>query len=148
MHWSTMGALSDENLPKIVSSHNVSVTRRGRVMLTNETLAARLLERLERGECEIVRHATEADLVGFKAERSKCHENVNRWCAQNSRHKPVRGWIVTSTLFDKHSVIDRGAEGLLDITPINDRPHTMFLRHDGTQEEFDAFPHQVIALPN
>jgi hypothetical protein len=89
-------------------------------------------------------HATAEDLNGFQAEASKCHENVNRWCALNPGHQPVRGWITTSTLFDKHSVINRGAEGLSDITPLRDRLHTDFLRHVGSDEEFDRLPHHVI----
>jgi hypothetical protein len=112
----------------------------------NSPLAAILRERLKRGEVERVLHATAKDLNGFQAEASKCHENVNRWCAQNPGHQPVRGWIITSTLFDKHSVVDRGAEGLLDITPLRDRSHTDFLRHVGTEEEFARLPHQVIAI--
>jgi hypothetical protein len=112
----------------------------------NSPLAAILLGRLKRGEAERVLHATAKYLNGFEAEASKCHENVNRWCAENPGHRPVRGWIITSTLFDKHSVVDRGAEGLLDITPLRDRSCTDFLRHVGTEEEFDRLPHQVIAI--
>ena len=114
-------------------------------MEINSSLAARLLERLKRGECEWVPHATALDLRGFKGNSSKCHDNVDRWCRENPHHKPVRGWIVTSTLFDKHSIIDRGPEGLLDITPMHDRSHTDFLRHHGNPEEFEQFPNQVIA---
>ena len=112
----------------------------------NTPLAAHLLERLKRGEAERVRQATAGDLHGFDALASKCHENVNRWCAENPEHRPLRGWVVTSTLFDKHSVVDCGADGLLDITPLRDRSHTDFLRHVGSQEEFDRMPHQVVAV--
>ena len=93
-----------------------------------------------------MRHATAEDLHGFHPLASKCHENVNRWCAENPGHRPLRGWIVSSTLFDKHSVVDRGADGLLDITPLRHRSHTDFLRHVGSQEEFDRMPDQVIAV--
>jgi hypothetical protein len=53
---------------------------------------------------------------------------------------------VTSTLFDKHSVVDRGASALLDITPLDDRSYSYFLPYDGSQDEFDKLPNQVIAL--
>ena len=112
----------------------------------NGALAVRLLERMKGGEAERVPHATQEELRGFQPEASKCQENVNRWCAENPGHRPLRGWIVTSTLFDKHSVVDRGAGGLLDITPLRDRSQTDFLRHMGGQEEFDSFPAQVIAV--
>jgi len=114
----------------------------------NSVLADRLLKRMKDGECQRVPHATASDLVGFRPERSNCHGNVNRWCLQNPGHKPVSGWLVTSTVFDKHSIVDRGAAGLLDITPLPDRPYSDFLAHDGSQEEFDALPNQVIALDN
>lgn len=112
----------------------------------NTALAAHLLNRLKRGEAERVAHATREQHGEFNAEPSKCHENVNRWCTGNPGHRAVRGWIVTSTLFDKHSVVDRGPDGLLDITPLHDRSHTNFLRHIGSQEEFDQLPHQVVAI--
>lgn len=112
----------------------------------NTPLALHLLERLKRGEAERVRRATAEDLHGFEATASKCHDNVDLWCAENPDHRPLRGWAVSSTLFDKHSVVDCGADGLLDITPLRDRSHTDFLRHLGNQEEFDRMPHQVVAV--
>jgi hypothetical protein len=98
------------------------------------------------GECLKVPHATASDLREFISARSKCHDNVNRWCHENPGHRPLRGWLVTSTLFDKHSVVDRGASTLLDITPLDDRSYSYFLPHDGTQDEFEKLPNQVIAL--
>jgi hypothetical protein len=49
-------------------------------------------------------------------------------------------------LFDKHSVVDRGAGALLDITPLDDRSYSYFLPHDGNQDEFERLPNQVVAL--
>jgi hypothetical protein len=112
----------------------------------NSVLADQLLQRIRRGECLTVPHACPVDLGGFVPQRSKCHENVRRWCAENPGHKPVPGWLVTSTVFDKHSVVDRGRAGLLDITPLPDRDVSMFLVHSGTQEEFDKLPNQDVAL--
>lgn len=108
-----------------------------------------LLKRLGSGEALTVPHATNADLGAFQAERSKCHENVDRWCREHPAHTPVRGWIITSgAIFDKHSVINRGREGLLDITPLDGRSSSTFLVHHGSQEEFDALPGQVMTLGN
>jgi hypothetical protein len=112
----------------------------------NDPLGKRLLERLKRGEAGRVLHATAADLGKFNAQPSKCHDNVNRWCAENPHHRPVRGWAVTSTLFDKHSIIDRGADGFLDITPIRDRSPTLFLGHDEADGGFESLPNQVISI--
>jgi hypothetical protein len=110
-------------------------------------LANRLLKLRRSGESLIVPHALSSDLKGFRAERSKCHDNANRWCLENPDHKVVRGWLITSgTVFDKHSVIDRGAAGLMDITPLPDRTFSEFLIHEGTQEEFEGLPNQLIAI--
>lgn len=106
-----------------------------------------LLRRKNLGECRVVPHATASDLGDFQPERSKCHDNVDRWCDENPDDKPLRGWLVTSgTIFDKHSVVNRGPAGLLDITPIPDRQYSDFLIHHGTQEEFDSWPNQIIAV--
>ena len=60
---------------------------------------------------------------------------------------PMRGWIITSNVqFDSHSIVDRGAAGLLDITALNDTASTCFLPHDGSENEVDTLPNQVIAL--
>lgn len=115
-------------------------------LITYSTLAHRLLQRMKSGESRTVPHATPADLGGFQAERWKCHDNVNRWCEDHSGNEPVRGWIVTSSVvFDKHSVVRRGPTDLLDITPLSDRSYSIFLIHEGSQEEFDMLPNQVIA---
>ncbi len=109
-----------------------------------------LLKRLRRGESRQVRHASASDLGQFQAERSKCHDNVNRWCQDHPNDIPIRGWLVTDTvhggIFDKHSVINRGQTGLLDVTPLPDRAYTTFLIHEGSQEEYDSLPNQVIAV--
>jgi hypothetical protein len=115
-----------------------------------DVLANDLLRRLKEGEVQRVEHASTADLQGFQSEFGKCHDNVARWCALHPDHKPARGWIVTGNaggaLFDKHSLIDRGPAGLLEITPLRGRSNTMFLIHHGTQEEFDNLPNQVVAV--
>ena len=49
-------------------------------------------------------------------------------------------------MFTKHSVLDRGPAGLLDITPLSDRTDSDFLIHDGSQEEFDTLPNQEVAV--
>ena len=112
----------------------------------NSALADRLLQRMKAGECLKVPHATASDLREFISARSKCHDNVNRWCHENPGHRPLRGWLVTSTLFDKHSVVDRGESALLDITPLDGRSYSYFLPHDGTEDEFEKLPNQVVAV--
>ena len=47
-----------------------------------------------------------------------CHANVDRWCSENPGHFPVRGWLVTGFIFDKHSVVRGPQCELFDITPL------------------------------
>src|SRR5438309_12111078 len=113
-------------------------------MAMNDALADRLLQLIKAGEYLKVPHATASDLREFSSARSKCHDNVNRWCHENPGHKPLRGWLVTSTLFDKHSVVDRG-ESALDM-PLDGPSYSYFLAHDGTEDEFEKLPNQVVAV--
>ncbi len=53
---------------------------------------------------------------------------------------------MTNTLFDKHSVVDRGESAVLDITPLDGRSYSYFLSHDGTEDEFEKLPNQAIAV--
>src|SRR5438270_1798768 len=113
----------------------------------NTPLAERLLRRSRNRECRLVPHATVLDLGAFKPEGSKWHENVDRWCQQNPGHKAMRGWLLTGDcLFDRHSVVDRGHDDLLDITPPGDRSYSSFLPHEEDQNEFEKLPNQIIAL--
>jgi hypothetical protein len=113
----------------------------------NSELGSRLIARKRFGHCCYVRHATPSDLGHFQPERSKCHDNVDRWCEEHGGHKPVRGWLLTgTTVFDRHSVVDLGNGQMLDITPLGDRPYSVFLPHDGFQSDFDKLPNQVVTV--
>lgn len=68
----------------------------------NGALAVRLLERMKGGEAERVPHATQEELRGFQPEASKCHENVNRWCAENPQSQAAER-------MDRHKHIVRQA---------------------------------------
>jgi len=111
----------------------------------NSLLGNRLLARMKAGETLSVRHATADDLLGFAAERWDCHDNVQRWCEEHPGDHRVMGWIISGgCVLDRHSVVDRGPKGLWDITPVPDRQDTLFLLHEGSPEEFDTLPNQVI----
>lgn len=91
-----------------------------------------------------MRCATEKELNGFKAIRSRCHENVDRWCRLHPGHVPVRGWLNSGGILDRHSVVDPGDGTLLDISPRRDAAQLPFLLHDTEDGPFDTLPHQVI----
>lgn len=104
-----------------------------------------LAQRLARGEARLVRRATDHDLCGFIAERSRCHKNVDRWCRLHPKHRVVRGWLVTSSyVLDRHSLVDIGEIDLMDITPMPDEASRLFLPHDGGCDEFETLPNQLI----
>lgn len=94
---------------------------------------------------------TDAVRVPFKAIKiedweplpNKCHDNVDRWVAENLAYGVVRGWLIGatggdgSTMYIAHSVVQEGEE-LYDITPLNPPDLSpQFLKHEGTQAEFD-----------
>jgi hypothetical protein len=133
-----MGAVVAQHMVKLVHADEIAM---------NNVLSDGLMKRIRGGEVRTVRQAASFELCGFEPERSKCHENVIRWCKINPHHLRARGWIISGTyVLDKHSVVDRREDGLLEITPLPDRLETSFLPHDGTAEEFDALPNQVIAF--
>lgn len=64
----------------------------------------------------------------------KCHENADRWALENEGSEAVRGWLVMSYGFERHSIV-RSADGaLLEITIPRAYP---FLFHQGPQADFD-----------
>jgi hypothetical protein len=84
-------------------------------------------------------------LDDWKPAPNKCHENVNHWIRRNPECTAVRGWIfwppdeTGCCRFMAHSVVEE-KDNLIDITPIElDTPREMlvFLRHLGTEEEFE-----------
>lgn len=113
----------------------------------NSSLGELLLVRVRNGDVVVVRHATVADLAGFVPRRNDCHGNVGRWCEGHPDHRRSIGWIISATgVFDRHSVVDLGPKGLLDITPLPDRTETHFLPHPGDPTGFDRLPNQVIVV--
>lgn len=75
-----------------------------------------------------------------------CHGNVESWAARHPAVHVVRGWLfwppndAGQYMFMAHSVIEENGQ-LFDITPIGPntpREGLLFLRHTGTEEEFEA----------
>jgi hypothetical protein len=106
-----------------------------------------LSRRMRYGEGTFPIIATAGDLRGLSVELNDCHRNVERWVGLHPQHVRVRGWLVTSVsgggyIFDKHSIVDTGAEAL-DITPRRDPLVRAFLNFAGTAEEFEVPPHHL-----
>jgi hypothetical protein len=93
--------------------------------------------------------ASSARLVVFRSvllssgspQSNKCHENVAAWIAENPDDKPVRGWLNTSGVLDKHSVVSGPDGRWFDVTPL--RTKTPFFRHPGAEDEFWNLPNQI-----
>jgi hypothetical protein len=82
----------------------------------------------------------------WSPKKNDCHNNVDYWVMNQPEARAVRGWLFWGPGADgrynimAHSVVDE-AEGLLDITPIDEntpREGLRFLQHVGTAEEFGA----------
>jgi hypothetical protein len=103
---------------------------------------------------ELLERESEAVKVPFKAirrdewepKKNDCHNNVDYWVMHHTEVRAVRGWVFWGPGADcrynimAHSVID-DAGLLVDITPIDEstpREGLRFLRHIGTEEEFNA----------
>lgn len=65
---------------------------------------------------------------------------------ENPGHRPLRGWLVTSTGFDKHSVVDRGRGGLLDITHLETALIAVFFSSMEASTSSTNCPARIIAL--
>ena len=69
---------------------------------------------------------------------NKCHENVAAWVAEeNPDDQAVRGWLDTSGLLDKHSIVSDSDGEWFDITPLAAK--TSFFRHPALTMNFGTF---------
>lgn len=73
---------------------------------------------------------------GDRPALSKCHSNVDRWVAENPGYVAVRGWLVMSYRYERHSVVRTPHGELIDITLAS--PYR-FLEHPGSEAEFLDF---------
>ena len=74
----------------------------------------------------------------------KCHDNVDRWVDQRPEHRRARGWLVARYLapplmmrFLAHSVVETETGELIDITLSAAEPQHLFIRHPGSNVDFD-----------
>ena len=77
---------------------------------------------------------------------NRCHDNVAIWVAKNPQHKHVHGFIYmdlrpneTCIRLMAHSAVETEDGTLCDITPHEASPDYPFIRHLGTDEEFELF---------
>ena len=73
-----------------------------------------------------------------------CHDNVATWVAKSPEHKHVRGYVLFDFRFllgvwqvQAHSVVELEDGTLIDITPSGVSRLYPFVRHTGTEDEFE-----------
>lgn len=94
---------------------------------------AKLLGGIGSATSVIVLEVTYRD--GTRPETSACHENVARWCRETGASS-VPGWLVERQEYFPghyrlvaHTVVETPEGKLFDLTPPNDGPERLFLRH-------------------
>jgi hypothetical protein len=73
-----------------------------------------------------------------------CHANVDRWVRYSPAHKRVRGFVLFGPQFGvwrvtAHSLVELADGTLVDITPHGASQLYPFVRHIGTNEQFEEF---------
>jgi hypothetical protein len=73
-----------------------------------------------------------------------CHANVKTWVHYSPNHKRVRGFVLFGPMFDvwrvmAHSLVEFDDGTLIDITPHGASQAYPFVRHLGSDEEFEEF---------
>ncbi len=74
-----------------------------------------------------------------------CHVNAAKYALNNPGHAVVKGWWLQPVMGERyrvlaHSVVETSAGDLKDVTPLGnetDRGSLRFLRHRGSDEEFE-----------
>jgi hypothetical protein len=82
--------------------------------------------------------------VVWTPEAHACHFNVETWIKANPRHRRVRGFLLQGPLLNfwrvmAHSLIEVEDGSLIEITPQPDNQLHPFVRHIGTEGEFEEF---------
>lgn len=108
-----------------------------------QDLARRLYER--RGKAIVVPYV-ERSIENWKPEPQWCHWNVDLWVAGEAGSKAVRGWLLFDyvassggllrfVVFQAHSVVEENGT-LVDITPSAASRRYPFIRHPGSEDDF------------
>jgi hypothetical protein len=144
--------------PILNSRKGIAIYRRGATLLARKMQPDHLKELAERlydlrdtariiplAQVEIGDGSASGDWSPFPR---FSHDNVSIWVRRSPEYKAVRGWVVFDfssnptfrarfVRFAAHSVIEAPDGTLWDITqPYTSRPHP-FIRHPGTDEDFD-----------
>jgi hypothetical protein len=128
-------------------------------MRTLEEIARSLDARLSTAEPAPFRKVSIGDGTAhddWKPSPQICYDNVDIWVRRSPEYKAIRGWAIFDLTdnpfcplhiqFVGHSVVEMPDGSLIDITPSGVSKQPLFLRHDGTFEEFEELRLRHIPL--
>jgi hypothetical protein len=94
----------------------------------------------------VILHRKVVHIGGWTPTINRCHDNVAIWVAKNPQHKHVHGFIYMDLRPNAycirlmaHSAVETEDGTLCDITPHEASADYPFIRHLGTDEEFELF---------
>jgi hypothetical protein len=94
----------------------------------------------------VILHRKVVHIGGWNPTINRCHDNVAIWVAKNPQHKHVHGFIYMDLRPNAycirlmaHSAVETEDGTLCDITPHEASADYPFIRHLGTDEEFELF---------
>ena len=106
-------------------------------------LAVSVIKRLHQS---VILHRKVVHIGGWAPTINRCHDNVAIWIAKNPHHKHVHGFIYMDLRPNTHcirlmahSAVETEDGTLCDITPHEASTDYPFIRHLGTDEEFELF---------
>jgi hypothetical protein len=115
-------------------------------------LAVKVISRLVVGEGVELR---QMDLTNLDATVHRCHDNVREWIKLHPEHKHVYGFLVAdqgaTSVVIAHSAVEDTDGTLCDITPSESDYRYTFVRHVGTEAEFDLIDgkeRSMLEIPN
>jgi hypothetical protein len=117
-------------------------------------LAISVIRRCVAGDCVPLVDKTLRDFVPTP---HRCHDNVREWVALYPKYQQVRGFLVANqphndtTIVISHSVVADTDGTLCDITPNDAEFRYPFVRHTGTNEEFELIAAKepfMLEVPN
>jgi hypothetical protein len=117
-------------------------------------LAVGVIRRALAGECVELR---EKILTHYDPTPHLCHHNAREWVAVHPEHKHVYGFLVANhretdtSMVIAHSVVEDTEGRLCDITPNDAENRYPFVRHIGSDDEFELIAGKepfLLEIPN
>jgi len=123
----------------------ISVAKKN-TQVDTDAIAALAKSVAERLHQSVVLRRKVVHIGGWTPTVNRCHDNVAIWVAKNPQHKQVHGFFYVDLRPNAqcirlmaHSAVETEDGTLCDITPREASIDYPFIRHLGTDEEFELF---------